>query len=113
MPLQSVVEIMQFRRRRRQAREVDGEGLRIDVIVQPHVETVDRKIARLAAIPFVADVQFLGAPRLKLGIAAARRPWVDRNARPARLQRRLAFWQTPPLKEGPNWRACHPCADEP
>ncbi len=81
----------QFSWRRRQAREIDRDDLIIDVIVQPHVEAVDGEIARLATIPFVANVQLFGPPWLEPGIAAVRRPRVDRDPGSAR-RKILSRW---------------------
>ena len=78
------MERIQIRRRLRYAREVDWDELIIDKVVQPHVETVEGNIGRLSAVPFVTDVQFLGDPRLELGIATAGRPRENRHTRPAR-----------------------------
>ena len=108
------LERIQINRRRRYAREVSRDSLRIDVVIQPHVETVDGKIARLAAIPFVADVQLLGAPRLKLGIASLRRPGVNHHTRPARLVRRHNDLCRPTRRsQEPGSRACRPCVVAP
>ena len=63
--------------RDRKPAEVIRKRLRINVSVELLVEAGDGEIGRLPAIPFVAEVERLRAPRLQQRIAAARRPRMD------------------------------------